>query len=229
MKKVVEFLTQLEHNNNREWFTENKESYEEARLEFLNFTELLLLKTKELDNKIDDFEAKKCVYRIYRDARFSKNKAPYKNNMGAVFAPGGRKSPFAGYYFHLQPGASFAGGGIYMPMPAVLKEIRHAIFDEPEELRAIISAPKFISTFGEMHPNKLKTAPRGFPKDFHEVDLLRYKSYTSVQEITDQELFSSTLIEKIITVFKAQKQLNDYLNSIIENMDKTLLDQPCKY
>jgi len=219
MKNILDFLKVLEKNNNREWFAENKDMYEKARQEFLAFTEILLLKLKEIDSGIDATQAKECVYRIYRDARFSKNKAPYKNNMGAAFAHRGRKSPFAGYYLHIEPGNSFVGGGMYMPQIKVLKEVRNDIFDDPTQLRKIISDSTFVSTFSEMYENRLKTAPRGFPKDFHEVELLRYKSYVATRKISNEELLSEDLMDNLLETYKVQKPLNDYLNQIVGNID----------
>ena len=216
MKDILTFLTLLKENNNREWFNDNKYLYENAKGKFEGFVNILIPKIKEFDNEIDVTSAKECTYRIYRDVRFSKNKEPYKPNMGAYISKGGKKSKYAGYYFHIETNASFAGGGIYRPQPKILKAVRNNIFEDASKIKDLISKKEFKETFPEMYGEKLKTAPRGFPKDFQDIDLLNYKSYVVVKNLTNQEILSKTVLDDLIKVFKTQKPFNDYLNSIIK-------------
>ena len=216
LQKSLNFLTELEQNNNRDWFTKNKEKYVEAKQEFEFFVELLIPKIKEIDKEIDVFHAKECLFRIYRDVRFSKDKRPYKTNFGAYIAKGGRKSQLAGYYFHLEPNASFIGGGIYMPQSKELKAIRTDIFENPAHFKEIINNKEFKKYFPEIYGEKLKTAPRGFPKDFEDIDLLRHKSYAGVHKLDNSIYKSDTIIDYFMKVFKIQYTFNQFLNETIK-------------
>jgi len=215
MKDILNFLSLLKENNNREWFNENKNLYEVAKNKFEEFVNILIPKIKEFDTEIDVSSAKECTYRIYRDVRFSKNKDPYKPNMGAYISKGGKKSKYAGYYIHIESDASFAGGGIYCPQPTILKSIRIDIYEDTETIKSIINNKTFSGTFSKMYGEKLKTAPRGFPKDFPDIDLLNYKSYTVVKNITNNNLLSNKFLEDLLLIFKTQKPFNDYLNKVI--------------
>ncbi|NOZ34241.1 MAG: DUF2461 domain-containing protein [Chlorobi bacterium] len=213
MQTILNFLTDLKNNNNREWFADNKLRYEEAKNKFFDLTDFLILKIKEFDKSVDVNSAKECAFRIYKDVRFSKDKTPYKTNMGAYIAKGGKKSPFAGYYIHIEPNASFAGGGIYCPQPAVLKAVRTEIAEDATELYSILKNKSFHTVFPELYGDKVKTAPRGFDKNHPNIGLLRFKSYTVIHKFSDNDLTKPDFAEKIISTFKIQKPFNDYLNT----------------
>ncbi len=215
MDYILNFLTLLKENNNRDWFQENKQVYENAKNRFEEFVNILILKIKEFDNEIDVISAKECIYRIYRDARFSKNKEPYKPSFGAYISRGGRKSKYAGYYIHIENDASFAGGGMYCPQAPILKAIRIEIFNDSSKFKSVINNKEFKTIFPEMYGDKLKTAPRGFSKDFIDIDLLNFKSYVAVKNLTNTEIVSNNFLENILNIFKIQKPLNDYLNTSI--------------
>jgi uncharacterized protein (TIGR02453 family) len=215
MKTILEFLTQLKYNNNREWFADNKSLYENAKLEFEAFVNMLIGEIKAFDNSVDVNSAKECTFRIYKDVRFSKNKDPYKTNMGAYIASGGKKSEWAGYYMHVEPGASFAGGGLYCPQPDILKKVREDIFNHSETLKTIISNKSFKSAFPEIYGEQLKTVPKGFPKEFEDAELLKYKSYTVIKHLSDKDLIKSDILDNILSIFKTQKPFNSYLNNVL--------------
>ena len=217
MKEILHFLFLLKNNNNREWFNENKQLYEDAKNKFEDFVNILIPNIKEFDKEINVTSAKECTYRIYRDVRFAKNKEPYKPNMGAYISMGGKKSKFAGYYFHLEHEGSFAGGGIYSPEPKVLKLVRDDIFHAPQSIKTVLNNKKFKNTFPVMYGDKLKTAPRGFPKDFSDINLLNYKNYVVVKNLKNEDILSNNFFENLLETFKTQKPLNDYLNKVIAN------------
>ncbi|MDX9854546.1 MAG: DUF2461 domain-containing protein, partial [Tenuifilaceae bacterium] len=146
LKTTLNFLTSLKANNNRDWFTDNKSEYLEAKSQFEAFVGKLIIGIKEFDSTIGSIEPKDCVFRIYRDVRFSHNKEPYKTNMGAYITKAGRKGSYAGYYFHTEPEGSFVSGGIYMAQPAVMKEIREDMDTYSDEFLAIVNEPKFAKT-----------------------------------------------------------------------------------
>jgi len=138
MKSILPFLTELEKNNNRDWFNANKSKYLEAKKEFDDFIEALITELQLIDPRVAGATAKNTVFRIYKDTRFSKDKTPYKNNMGAYIIGGGRKAQLPGYYIHLQPGESFIAGGMYAPAPDKLKAIRREIVNFPEDIIEVI-------------------------------------------------------------------------------------------
>jgi len=216
MQEVLNFLSELKENNNKEWFDINRDRYQECRKKLLFLTELLIHEAGKFDAEIGALEAKNCVFRIFRDVRFSNDKTPYKTNMGTFIAKGGRKSIRAGYYLHIQPGASFVGGGSYNPPADALKAFRTEIFDQPEEFKKLIYAESFRKIYPDLYDDKLKTAPKGFPKDFPNIDLLKYKSYVVTATISDSEVASGTFVEKIISSMKELYPVNRFLNSALE-------------
>src|SRR5210317_977201 len=193
MKNVLTFLGDLKQNNTREWFQDNKHRYLEAKNEFDSFIGELLPKLALIDNELKGLEPKQCVFRIYRDVRFSKDKSPYKVNMGAAMTKGGRKSPYATYYFHVEPGNAFAGGGIWMPQGPVLKAMRQEVYYNVDEFKKIIGSAAFTKYFNGIDGDMLKRPPRDFPADFPDVELLMYKSYITGTNINDSILGSDDL------------------------------------
>lgn len=214
---VLPFLTDLAANNNKVWFTENKARFQEAMKDFTSFIDQLIPNLAETDPLLQNVQAKNCVFRIYRDVRFSKDKTPYKTHFGAHMAVGGRKSKGAGFYLHLEPaGSSFTGGGIHMPEAPILKALRNEFYQVPEELIEILDNPEYKKYFdGLWEENKLKTAPKGFPKDFEHIDLLRYKSYVALHNLSLTEISSSDFTDQLIEIHKAMYPLNRLLNTII--------------
>lgn len=217
IENILNFLTDLSLNNNRDWFNENKKRYELARDDFVNLVDLLILKLKEIDETIDVAGAKECVFRIYRDLRFSHNKQPYKTNFGASISRGGRKSPYASYYVHIEPDSSFFGGGIYAPDKNILKAIRSEIYNDAEYYKQIINNEEFKSFFSDNFGEKLKMAPKGFPHDFPDIELLKPKHFATIHKVDNVFLTDKHLIDNIINIFKALYPFNKFLNNIVEN------------
>lgn len=216
MKEIFDFLSGLDANNNKEWFDNNRDVYEKTRQQFLTITEVLISEIRSFDPEMPFLDPKKCVFRIFKDVRFSKDKTPYKNNYGAFIARNGRKGGNPGYYFHIQPGASFLSGGIYMPDHEKLKAIRSEIYSHPQDLIDILEEPDFKSRFDLFSEDKLKTAPKDFPKDFEHIDLLRYKSYAPYMPISDEKMFDPDIIEFVLDHYRLIKPMNQYLNYAIE-------------
>ncbi|MGQ1787367.1 MULTISPECIES: DUF2461 domain-containing protein [unclassified Saccharicrinis] len=211
-KEIFDFLVELSVNNNREWFQENKPKYQTAKEAFEEYINQLIGVVHNIDPSIGHPHAKDCIFRIFRDVRFSKNKEPYKNNFGAYISHGGRKSPYAGYYLHLEPDNSFIGGGIYCPEAKILKSVRESIIENPEEYRAIIEDAKFKKVFPEIWGEKLKTAPKGFDKTDPNIDLIKNKSYTAVTNVSDKEIQAKNMDKKIEKIFTIMKPFNDFIN-----------------
>jgi len=209
---AIDFLKNLDKNNNREWFKENKNKYDNARGIVEDFINKLIPEINKIDPSIGMPTAKECMFRIYRDIRFSKNKLPYKTNFGGFLTKGGRKSSFAGYYLHIEPGKSFLGGGVYMPPSEKLKLIRSEIYYNLEEFESIIAAKKFKAVFGQLEGDKLVRPPQGFPADFAGIDLLKYKSYVVLHPITDDQLVAQDCLNYIAGVYNKMLPFNQFLN-----------------
>lgn len=220
MKAVLEFLQELKENNNKEWFNDNRKRYEECKGQMLFLTDVLIQEIRKFDPEVPAMSPKDCLFRIFRDVRFSKNKSPYKTNMGSFIAPGGRKSDFAGYYFHLEPGASFVGGGVWCPEPTVLRAIRQEIYEYPEGFKEILFDEDFKALFPEIMGEQLKTAPKGFDKEFEDIALLRPKHYAFGASVSDDEILSEDMIEDTVEKFRQLSRMNRFLNDAIEKSVK---------
>ena len=216
MEKVLQFLKTLSANNNREWFNENRGWYEESRDKVLFLTELLNNEIARFDPEVPPMDPKTCMFRIFRDVRFSKDKRPYKTNFGSYIANGGRKSSNAGYYFHIEPGQSFVGGGVYKPGSGQLKAVRSHIAQHPDEFLQIINDKNFKKYYPEIYDDKLKTAPKGFPKDHQHIKLLRYKSYVFSHKVENQILTEGKFVEYAVAAYKELGNLNIFLNQALE-------------
>jgi len=213
MKKLVlEFLAQLSENNNREWFQQNKKQYEKAKTEVESFVNSIIPDLAKFDEAVKYVEAKDCLFRIFRDVRFAKDKSPYKLNMGAWISRAGRKSPGPGYYIHLQPGGSFLATGVYMPEPDQLKKIRNEIYYNVAEFKAILVEKKLKKYSTGLSDNeKGKMAPRDFPKDFPDIELLKYKHYTLSCPLRDEMIASDHFHEVVMMAFRAMFPFNTFL------------------
>jgi uncharacterized protein (TIGR02453 family) len=216
MKQILEFLSELQHNNNREWFDANRKRYEEARDKMLGYTEVLVNEIRKFDDEIPLINPKECLFRIFRDVRFSNDKSPYKTNMGSFIAKGGRKTIRAGYYFHIQPGESFIGGGIYMPAAEPLKAIRQAVFDDPETYLQIVNEKNFRNIFTDFYGDPLKSAPKGFPKDSPYTSLVLPRSYAYGHQIDDSVVSGGDFIQYTVDAFRVLSGFNRFLNDGID-------------
>ncbi|MFN8255423.1 MAG: DUF2461 domain-containing protein [Bacteroidales bacterium] len=214
---IISFLNDLKSNNNRDWFNKNKDNYIKTKIEFDKITGHLIKLIHEIDPSIGLPEPEECVFRIYRDVRFSKNKDPYKIHYGAYISDGGRKSKKAGYYFHLQPGESFVAAGAYMPEPALLKEIRHEIVDNYPAFKAIIEDKNFKKIFPSVGGEKLKTLPQGFPKDFEGIEIIKLKSFEVFCPVSDKVLLSPDFEDFFRKAIKTALPYNSFFNRIISN------------
>lgn len=216
MKKVLEFLQDLSMNNNKEWFHANRDRYEESRDTMLFVTEVLINEIRKFDPAISVINPKDCMFRIFRDVRFSKDKQPYKTNFGVFIAKGGRKSSYAGYYLHIQPGSSFAGGGMYMPPAEPLKAIRDYLAVNGDEFLELINTKDFRAIYPEMLDHKLKTAPKGFPKDHPHIDLLRYKSFVFSTPLENNVITGKNFIQHVVNAYRELHPVNEFINNIID-------------
>lgn len=217
---LFQFLTGLEKNNNKEWFAANKPNYQQQKNDFENLVNDTIRQVAAFDETVDGLEPKKCIFRLHRDVRFSPNKTPYKTNFGASITRDGRKSGNSGYYMHLEPGGkSMIAAGVYMPQGENLKKVRQEIDYNADEFKAILNDKNFKKAFPtlELQNDKLKTAPRGYPKDHPELELLRNKHFIVSKVFTDKEVIDGTFEKEMIRLMKLVKPFNDFLNRAIND------------
>lgn len=224
MKLTLDFLKKLHQNNDRDWFKEHKKEYEAAREEFSTLvTALLEHFTHKIDPAFSTLTAKECIFRLNRDIRFSKDKTPYKNYFSAVLHPEGRKTEKPLMYLHIAPNNnSFLALGVYEVSKEYIKKIREEIDYNADELKAIFDKKEFAKHFSEfalMENGALKSAPRGYPKDHPNIELLRLKHFIVQKSITDKELLSTDIDQKIAQIAIAGQPLNDWLNVVWEEVE----------
>jgi len=216
MKEILSFLEELQKNNNRDWFQANRKSYDLAKKHMLILVSELIEGISKFDSDIAGTLPGSAVFRINRDVRFSNNKDPYKNNMGAYFSRAGKKSPFAGYYFHIQPGQSFIAAGIWMPEAPVLNAIRREIHFNHANLRKILNN-KNLKVWGDLEGEQLKTSPKGYDSDHPALDLLRYKSFVFTHHFSNKEVNSKQFIDQCIEMYKCATPFIKFINEAVES------------
>jgi len=214
-QSTLKFLKDLKKNNNKPWFDANRPKYESAKKDFESFIQEVIDKLAKSDDTISGLKAKDCMFRINRDVRFAKDKSPYKTNFGASINKGGKKSMLAGYYFHLQPGESFIGGGIWMPMPKELAQVRQEIDYNFKEFRKIIGSAGFKKEYGDLYAGddaKLQRVPKGYETDNPAAEYLKLKSILAMKQLPDTALISGEPIKESLKALQALQPLINFVN-----------------
>lgn len=218
-KSTIQFLQDLKLNNHKDWFDANRKVYEAAKADYLQLVSHVLHGLTINDESLALLQPKDCTFRINRDVRFSKNKAPYKTNMGAGFSKGGKKMMLGGYYLHCEPGASFIAGGVWMPMAQELKKIRQEIDYCLDEFKDIVTSKPFTKTFGTLERSDdvvLKRAPKGYEEDNPAIEYLKLKSFIATAPLSDADLTSPKLVQKIVDACSTIQPLVYFINRGIE-------------
>jgi uncharacterized protein (TIGR02453 family) len=214
---ILKFLKDIKKNNDRVWFEKNKPRYLEAKQGFEDFVATVLKEFTKFDDGLGNLDPKKLAFRIYRDVRFSKDKSPYKVNMGAGFSPNGKLVQEPGYYVHIEPGnKSFVAGGIYMPDAANLSKIRQEVDYNSDRLLKIMKSKSFKKLYeGFDDFDRLKTVPKGYAKDHPQIEILKNKSFIVSKNFTDKEVLDKKFISKLAVSAKEIKPLNDFIRDAI--------------
>ncbi len=213
---TLRFLSALKKNNNKDWFDKHKDEYLSAKENMELAVNEVIRAISVFDKSLSGLKGKDCVFRIYKDVRFSKDKTPYKTNMGASINANGKKAVEPGYYIHIEPGNSFIAGGMWMPPGEELKKIRQEIDYNPKPLKKTLSNPAFKKYFGGLAEEyKLKTSPKGYAKDHPEIELLRYNSFIVWSKIPDKIITSKSFVKEIAKGAKIMKPFLDYLKVAI--------------
>jgi uncharacterized protein (TIGR02453 family) len=227
MQDTLNFLRELSLNNNREWFAEHKEWYQRCYRRFVEVSEEYIRRLAEIDPALAPLQPKDCIWRIYRDVRFSHDKRPYKEWFGCFPAAGvpgqprtwGKHSMRGGYYMHIQPGECMFAGGIWDPGKELLDALRKEIEANYEEVEAIMAAPSWQKYFAQDFDTMwggLKKVPAGFDPNFIHADWLKHRAYTFSTSLTDEDVISPDFIDKMLDIATAAKPMNDFLNYTFE-------------
>lgn len=218
MEIVLKFLKDIKKHNDRNWFEKNKQRYLEAKDFFEGFVGQTLDEIIKFDKSMASLEPKKMTFRIYRDVRFSKDKRPYKTNMGASFSVAGKGMGIPGYYLHVEPGnKSFIAAGLFMPDPEKLAKVRQEIDYSGDRLEKIMKDKKYKKYFNEFWDgDALKTAPKGYAKDHPHLNWLKLKSFIVEHTFTDKQVLDKKFYKTFADAAKAAKPLDDFLKEAIE-------------
>ena len=215
-KATIKFLSELTVNNNRDWFQTNKKSFDAAQANLVEFSGYLIGEIGKFDETVVGIDPLSCVFRIYRDVRFSKDKSPYKTNLGTYISPGGRKSMQPGYYLHVHPGHSFIAGGKHVPDGPETLKIRNAIAANPDGFLKIVEKKSFRESFGEMRGDRLKSAPKGFAADHPAVEYLKLKEFMAFTELHDDKFLTSAEFPKsLVRTLKEMYPLVSFLRATL--------------
>lgn len=218
---TLQFLKQLKKNNNKEWFDKNRQQYETAKNDFASFVQNVIDKFSKTDTALSSLTAKNCMFRINRDIRFSKDKSPYKTNMGAYFNGAGKNSMTSGYYLHISPGESFVGGGMYHPDAEALKKIRQEIDYNFNEFSSIINNKKFKAVYTKGLRNngdvKLSRPPKGYDENNKAIEFLKLKSIVATAPLNDALLTDKSFTVTVVKAFEALHPLVIFLNKAVKD------------
>lgn len=233
VEKIMSFLRDVAANNNRAWFMANKDRYLEAKARFDDIARALIVRIAQFDPSVSHLDAKDCVYRFYRDIRFSKDKSPYKRHFGAFINARGKSSLHCGYYFHLQPhsevtreeqaagdpGGSMVAAGTWWLPSNILKEVRLSIVEDVDTFRSLVEEPEFHRQFPTVGYEPVKTMPKGFPKDFPYPEYLRPRLYSWTKYLDESFFRQKDWIDHVAYLFSLSKPLMDFLNDTIDDYD----------
>lgn len=211
----LQFLRNLEQNNNREWFHANRKDYEQSKEEFEKLSQEILTGIAQFQENLLNTSVRSCILRINRDIRFSADKSPYKKYLAAGFGPGGKSSGKVDFYLHIQPnGESFLGGGMWAPTGSQLSSFRQEIDYSPYILKGIIEAETFSNYFNEIHGERVKKMPKGYSVEHPDIELLKYKQLFFVHKYADDEVLSKTFAKDVINGCRILKPYLDYINNL---------------
>ena len=219
MEKALNFLKLLRENNNKEWFDLHRSEWKEIQASLNIFTEQLIEGISSFDTSIKGLTIRDCTYRINRDTRFGNNKTPYKTHIGIFIAPKGKKSGYAGYYFHIEPaGGDFIGfssiaAGLYMPEPVILRSVRDEILDNGTELQKSIENSDGFTINNDY---KLKRTPRGYPTCSEFDELLKLKFFIIEKPINDSFILSDNLLDRLLNEFKKTTPFLNIINRAVK-------------
>jgi len=213
---LAKFLDGLSKHNTKEWFDDHRKEYESLRKSWIDYVQGIIEGIQGFDPLLGPLEASKCIFRINKDIRFSKDKSPYKTNFGAIMNKGGKKEMFSGYYLHFDPKEIFVAGGAYQPTPELLAKLRQEIDYNFSEFKGIAESKEAKKRFHELGGEKLSRPPKGYELENPAIQYLKHKSFIWVQNFTLEEALSPKFKQEVLKSFKTMKPLNDFINRCID-------------
>ena len=228
---ILQFLNDVATNNNRPWFQQHKDEYQTAKSDYENGITQAIEALAAFDPEIAHLTVKDCVYRFYRDIRFSDDKSPYKRHFGAYICAHGKKALRGGYYLHVEPGNCMLAVGSYWLPTNILTSCRNEIMDNIDDWRRAVENEKFVHFFGLPNENEweksgkgfgleaLKTCPSGFPRDYEYIQYLRMKDYCCWKRVPDSFFEGENWLEEMVKVFKVAKPMMDFVNGVIDDYE----------
>lgn len=213
--ETLDFLRRLKKNNDRSWFKAHKDEYQSALSDFTELVAALLFRIAEFEPAVIGTEPRECLFRIYRDIRFSKDKTPYKTYFSASLGPEGKKHFGPGYYIHLEPGSSYLAGGLYRPDSRSLYGIRMYISSHPRQFKSIVESPGFLKTFGGLGGERLKRPPTGFHMEDPAVEYLKHKSFIVRCKLPDGTVKSNRFVDRAGEIFQGMVPLNRFIGEAL--------------
>ncbi|MFN3950807.1 MAG: DUF2461 domain-containing protein [Thermaurantimonas sp.] len=219
----LDFLAQLRDNNHKEWFAQNRDSYEKYRSELLTAAEKILQAIKRHDPHLANTKPSQCLFRINRDIRFSPDKRPYKTHISLGFAPDGRKGDLAGYYIHFDQEESFVGGGMYMPPAPMLKKIRKDIDLCWDEFTEILHETQFVKYYGDLDMEEsmmLTRPPKGYEENNPAIKYLKLKSFTATSPLEYNQLKDPHTVSMLIDRLLPLRDFLHFLNRAVLSEDE---------
>lgn len=215
-KATFDFLADLKRNNDREWFNEHRDRYELAQNNVTDFITHIIDRMSDLDPHINrDISAKKCLFRIYRDIRFSKNKTPYKTWFAAGISIDGRKLEGPEYYIHLEPDGSYVAAGYWRPNKAHLDAIRQEIdYSAPDLIQALSEGGWSTGSLSKY--DQLKRPPAGYNRDHEHIDLMKHKSFILNQTLSRDQTESSDALHTVISAYETMIPFKMFLHRAID-------------
>ncbi|KAF2519399.1 DUF2461 domain-containing protein [Flavobacterium salilacus subsp. salilacus] len=214
-QQVFDFLEDLKENNHRDWFQAHQDRYADYKKAYKNTVEAFIAEMSKGDESLKNLEFKDCSFRINRDIRFSKDKSPYKTNLGIWMSAGSKNTNLGGYYIHIEKGASFIAGGIHYPDSNDLKKMRREIAGFYEDLENIVEDKNFKKIYGTLdrdENNSLKTSPKDYDKDHPAIEFLKLKSFTASAKMDDKELTDKNFVENTSKKLLVLKPLVEFIN-----------------
>jgi len=212
-KTTLQFLKTIALNNNRDWFSANKDSYLKAQQNMYDFVDGLILEMKKHDD-IENESGKKSLYRIYKDVRFSKDKSPYNSHFSFSLRRA-TKLKRGGYYVNIKPGKSYLACGFFNPNPGDLKRIRQDIELNYQDWNKFLKLKTLKSNFAELDGDQVLTSPKGFSIEHPAIELLRYKQYIFRHHFTDKEVLSQDFAKEVNRIFKSVRSYFDYMSEVL--------------
>lgn len=210
---TLKFLTDIDENNNRDWFQMNKQFYLEAQQNMHSFIETLILEMNKHD-QLENRSAKKSLYRIYSDMRFSKDKLPYHAKFDFSLKRSGKERR-GGYYMNVKPGNSYLACGFFAPNPEDLKKIRLDITGNHPQWYQLLQSEAIQSHFGDLKGNAVLATPRGFRKDDTAIELIRHKQFYLRHDFTDEEVLSEDFLAKVNSIYQSVRPFFDYMSEVL--------------